>query len=443
MEDASAPAAAPTEERSHGKLPRSFLAFECVPFRWLAASHLSFFLAMQGQLLVRSLLAWELTGSELALAWVNLAIAVPMVFGAFIGGAVIDRVERRRLVMLSQLLILANEVLVLLLLAAGRLAFGHLLATSFVLGLMFPFVMPTRMAMVYALVGRARLGNAMALQAGAMNVARVLGPAMTGILIPLIGLQGAYVTAISLYLISTAAMLMVPASHPEARERQGLLKEVGYSFTYVARHRSILLCLVFGLFPMLLAMPIFSLLVVFADEVWQAGESGLGMLMATLGGGGILGALWVARLGDNIRRSRFMMLASLAFGAVLAAFSLSPWFGLALALLLVANVFANISQTLNNTIIQLLAHDEVRGRMSSLVLISFGLTPLGVLPIAWFSELYGVAVTVFSACLLLCLIVLGFIFFSPTLRGLDAELAERARREAAKEREQDWPTPRA
>ncbi|MEX2367052.1 MAG: MFS transporter [Pseudohongiellaceae bacterium] len=412
------------------RLPRTFIAFESVPFRWLAGSHLAFFLAMQGQLLVRSLLAWELTGSELALAWVNLAIAIPMVFGAFIAGAVIDRVERRMLVMLAQSLILLNESIVLVLLINGKLLFWHLLGTSFVMGMIFPFVMPTRMAMVYALVGRTRLGNAMALQSGTMNVARVLGPAMTGILIPLISLQGAYMVAISLYLISTACMMILPACHPEQREGKSLLMDITYSFTYVASHRNILLCLVFGLFPMLLAMPVFSLLVVFADQVWQTGESGLGMLMATLGGGGILGALWVARLGANIRRARFMMAASLVFGILLACFSLSPYFALALLLLLSANVFSNISQTLNNTIIQLLAHDEVRGRMSSLVMISFGLTPLGVLPIAFASEKFGITVTVFTACILLCFIVLGFFLFSPTLRKLDEELAARDTREA-------------
>src|SRR5690606_16701623 len=193
-----------------------------------------------------------------------------------------------------------------------------------------------------------------------------------------------------------------------------------------------LLCLVFGLFPMLVVMPVFNLLVVFADEVWNTGETGLGLLMAMLGLGGILGSLWVARLGDEVRRTRFMLHASLLFAALLAVFSISPWFPLALLLLLVANVFSNIGQTLNQTLIQLLAHEEVRGRMSSLLMVSFGLTPLGVLPIAYFAEIHGIDITVFVSCLLLIVVVLGFQFFSPTLRSLDARMAEAARRDAAK-----------
>src|SRR5690554_1246894 len=131
---ATPPGGAPTIAK---RPPRSLAAFESIPFRWLVGSLMTFFLAMQGQMLVRSLLAWDLTHSELSLAYVNLVIAVPMVFGSFIAGAVIDRVERRRLVMLSQTIVLLNEVLVLVLLISGHLEYWHLLATSFILGMTF------------------------------------------------------------------------------------------------------------------------------------------------------------------------------------------------------------------------------------------------------------------------------------------------------------------
>jgi len=410
------------------RMPRGFAAFESVSYRWLIGSLLAFFLSMQGQFLVRSLLAWELTHSELALAWVNLVVAVPMVFGSFIAGALIDRVERRRLVIGAQLIIMANELLVLVLLVTGHLAFGHLLATSFVMGLLFPFVMPTRTAMIYGLVGREKLGNAMALQAATLNVARILGPASVGMLIPLITLEGAYVTSISLYLVSTFAMLKLPPSHPEQHSGKSLLKDVSYSFTYVAQHREILLCLLFGIFPLLLAMPLYSMLVVFADDIWLVGETGLGMLMATVGIGGITGSLVVARMGDHDRRARWMVLAALLFAVLVAGFSLSPSFYLALVLLLGANLFSNISQTLNNTLVQLLAHNEVRGRMSSLMMLSLGLTPIGVLPIALAAERFGIAWTMFVGCMILIAVVLAMYFSSPTLRGLDNKLkVERVR----------------
>lgn len=420
-EDASA--------RPARRLPHSLASLESIPFRWLAGSLLTFFLSMQGGFLVRSILAWDLTHSEMALAYVNLVIALPMVVGSFIAGAVIDRTERRRIVIGAQAVIVAAEILVLALMLLGLLEFWHLLATSFVMGVMYPFIMPTRTAMVMGLVGREKLGNAMALQTAAQNIARVMGPTLIGALIPLTSIEIAFVASICLYVASTLAMFRLPQSHP-TRSGRSLFKDVAYSFTYIGQHRPILLTVLFGILPLLLTLPVFSLLVVFADEVWMAGEGGLGMLMAMIGLGGVAGSLIVARFGSNQTRGRWMIWSGIAFCVLLAAFSESPSFLLALALLLCANVFSNISITQNNTIIQLLAHEEVRGRMSSLMMLSMGLTPLAVLPVAYASEIYGVPNTMLAACVILMAVMLALYFFSPTLRKLDAIIIRRQQADA-------------
>lgn len=405
-------------------MPRGFEAFACVPFRWLIAASLSFFLAMQGQILVRSLLAWELTQSELSLAWVNLVVALPMTGVSFLAGAIIDRVERRRLLMIAQILIMINELALLMTMLLDRLNFPMLLVSSFLMGVLFPFVMPTRAAMSYGMVGRELLGNAMALQSATMNVGRIVGPAVTGALIPFLTLNGSYVVAISLHLVATLITLRLPRSFPEQKSKKPLLADMAYSFTYIGKHRPIMLVLLFGLFPLLLALPAHSMMVVFAEDVWKVGERGLGMLMAMVGAGGISGAVIVARLSDGTRRTKWMLVAASMFAVFLAMFSLSPWFGLALVLLLGANLFADISQTMNNTIVQLLAHNEVRGRMSSMMMLSMGLTPLGVIPVAFAAETFGVASTMFVASLLLLGIVVLFFVASPTLRRLDKTLGQ-------------------
>ena len=402
-------------------MPRSFTALESIPFRWLVSSLGTFFLAMQGQLVVRSLLAFELTGSTMALAMINLVIATPMSLGLLFSGAIIDRVERRGLTIISQTVVLINELIVLILLMMGVLEFWHLLATAFVLGINFPFLMPTRTAMIYSLVGREKLGNAMALQATSLNVARILGPAGMGLLIPLITMEGAYLVSIMLYGFSILAMLKLPKSYPENKERKGFLDDVTYSFKYVANNRAILLCLIFGLFPMLLALPIISFLVVFTESVWGVSETALGVMMGSVGVGGIIGSLLVARLGDTMKRARVMMYAAIVFAIFLSGFSISPYYLLALPLLLASNIFANMSQTLNQTLVQLLADNEVRGRMSSLMMLTVGLTPLGVLPVAYFAEIYGIANTMFVACIMLVLVVIAFFSLSSTLRNLDKD----------------------
>ena len=411
------------------RMPKGFEALACLPFRWLIGALLCFFLGMQGQLLVRSLLAWELTHSELSLGYVNLVVAVPMVLMSFFAGAIIDRVERRKLLIITQLLIMANELLLLTLIMLGQLTFPVLLGSSFLMGVLFPFVMPTRAAMVFGMVGRDLLGNAMALQSATMNVGRIVGPAVTGALIPLLTLKGAYAVAILLHLIATVTTFKLPLSYPEHKAKKSLLGDMLYSFTYIGQHRPIMLVLLFGLFPLLLMLPAHSMLVVFADDVWRVGEDGLGLLMAMVGAGGISGAFIVARFGNPLSRTRWMLATAALFGVVLAVFTQSPWFYLALVLMLCASMLNDITQTMNNTIVQLLAHNEVRGRMSSMMMLSLGLTPLGVLPVALAAERFGVAYTMFFACLIMLVIVALLYGLSPTLRHLDARMAAQQRQE--------------
>jgi MFS family permease len=402
-------------------MPRSFAALESIPFRWLISSLGTFFLAMQGQMVVRSLLTYELTGSPFALAMVNLVVAIPMSIGLLFSGTIIDRVEQRNLTIISQIIVLINELIVFLLLVSGKLEYWHLLATAFVLGVNFPFLMPTRTAMIYPLVGREKLGNAMALQATSLNIARIVGPAGIGLLIPLTSMAGAYLFSILLYVFSIYAMFMLPKSYPENRTKKGFMEDVTYSFKYVVRNRAIFLCLIFGLLPMLLAITVVNLLVVFTESIWGVGETALGIMMASVGVGGIIGSLLIARLGDTMKRARVMIYAAMIFAIILAGFSMSPYYILALPLLMLANIFANMSQTLNQTLIQLLADNEVRGRMTSLMMLSVGLTPLGVLPVAYFAEIYGMDIAMFIACTLLFLAVLAFYMLSTTMRHLDED----------------------
>ena len=412
------------------RLPQSIISLESVPFRWLSASMLTFFLSMQAGFLIRSLLAWDLTHSELSLAYINLDIALPMMVGSFIAGAVIDRMERRRIVIVGQTLIMLAEITVLVLMFLEILEFWHLLATSFAMGVIYPFIMPTRTAMVMNLVGRERMGNAMALMTASQNIARVVGPSLAGGLIPFIGLKGTFIVSLVLYAASTLTMFALPKAVPVPTGRS-LLRDVAYSFTYIGQHRPMLLTVLFGILPLLLTLPVFSMLVVFTEDVWQTGETGLGILMAMIGLGGITGSMLVARLGDHRRRGRWMVISAVVFAVLLAGFTLSPSFTLAALLLLVGNVFANISITQNNTIVQLLAHEEVRGRMSSLMMLSLGVTPLAVLPIAFASEIYGVAHTMFAGCLILLSVILLLYACSPTLRRLDHKIAERRTEEDA------------
>lgn len=398
----------------------AIVSLESPQFQRIFASNLTFFLAMSGQGIVRPWLAFQLTDSALALGLVSAAVAVPMLFLAPFGGVLADRVERRRLIMSAQALAIASEVITLALLVTDQLQFWHLVMTAGMMGCAFPLIMPARQAIVVNIVGKRGLGAAVALNMAGVNVTRVVGPAIAGFLIPVIEVKGVYIMNLSLYVIALLVMTRVRRVPPPAEaSAQSIKKNLVDGFHYVWSNRLILILLIYGLVPMFLAMPFQALLVIFARDVWQTGSSGLGILNAAAGIGAVVGSVYVASRGPETGRLRLMMISVVAFGTLLALFAGSPWFLPAVGLIFLANIFASIFGTLNNTAIQLLIPDSVRGRISSFLMMSFSLPLLGTLPVAAAAQRLGAPMAVGIASILAVLAALAFYFGSQKLRELD------------------------
>lgn len=422
----------PVVEVSQPPAGGPFASLHHQQFRWLYASNIAFFFAMNGQFLVRSILAYELTGSKLALGAINLMVAIPMLVVSPFGGVIADRVEKRNLIMVGQGLLLFNELIVLVLLLTDRLEFWHMLVVVFFMGCLFPFIMPARQAIVANIVGRQGMSNAMALQMGGMNAARVVGPVLAGGIVALTNVKWVYVMAVVLYGLALLSMTRVSRSHPAPGAGQKpVLSELLGGIRYVASDPPVRVLMILSIVPILLAMPFQSLLVVFAVDIWKVGDGGLGLLQAFAGVGGILGSFYVAWAGESPRKLRLMMSSLLAFAGTLFLFAFSPWFLVALPLVLVADVFANVFNTTNGTIIQMLIPDEVRGRVMSLMMMTFGLTPLGTLPVSAMAEAFGVRVAVASASLATAVLALVIFFASRALRQIDVTSRDAAEAERA------------
>ena len=408
--------------KAAGRKPSGFDVLSIPQFRWLFVGNVAFFFAMQGQMLTRTILAWDLTGLAQSLAYINLVVALPMIFASMIGGDVTDRVERRQLIIVGQCLITCNEIFILTMLLLGQLEFWHLLCTAFVAGCAFPFIMPARMAITVNVVGPDRIQSAMAVSGGAMNLSRVVGPAMMGVIISEFSVIAAYVVSTILYASAVFCMFFVKrnkAVQPDGGKKP-LLADIIYGFQYVSLNKPVLVCLMFGLVPMFLAMPFQNLLVMLVEQTWQVGESGLGILMGAGGVGGVLGSIWIARRGDRSERLRLMVVTVIGFALFLAVFTQTSVFYLALLPLVLANLCASAFQTVNNATIQILVDDSVRGRMSSFMMMSFGLTPLGVFPMAVAADHIGAANAILGACVALMIITVAFVGLSRTLRAIDS-----------------------
>jgi len=311
-----------------------------------------------------------------------------------------------------------------LLLLAGELEFWHLLTLAALSGGAFPFIMPARTAIVANVVGLQRLPSAMALNMAGVNATRVLGPAMAGFSISTLGIEATYALGFTLYVLALACLLPLHRSTPpESAREQSILRNLTDGFRFVREERLIMMLLIFGLVPMFLAMPFQNLLVVFAEEVWQQGAAGLGLLSAAAGLGGIAGSGLVAWRPNPKRRARRMLWSAVAFGAFLLLFALSPWFLLALPLVFIANVFVSVFGTLNNTAIQVLIPDHVRGRISSILMMSFSLPLLGTLPMGALAEVSGAPTAVALTATLAVVAALVLFATSSELRKLDGRMS--------------------
>jgi len=371
------------------------------------------------------MITYDLTESPLDLGLVNFAVAIPMMLASPFGGVVADRVERRRLILIGQAALIASETMIFALLVTGDLQFWHLIVAATLMGCIFPFTMPARAAIVVDIIGKRGLQNAMALSMGGMNATRILGPTISGLLVPVLGLTGALSFGISLYAIAFLCLFGVNRSHPgETARDKSVGSDLVEGFRYMGQNRLVLALMVFGILPMFLAMPFQTLLVIFSEDVWAVGARGLGVLYAISGIGGLLGSIYVAQLDESRGRLRTMIFTLIGFSSFLFAFALSPWFLLALPLVLIANIFSSIFGTLNNTAIQVLIPDNVRGRISSFMMMSFGITPLGTLPMAAVAERWGAPTSVAMAAILVLLVTIIFYVSSSSLRTVDGRTRE-------------------
>lgn len=387
-------------------------------FRWLLAGNTAMFFGVFGTILLRSLVAWEITGDEMALAHINLISAVCMFATSLISGTLIDRYERRHFLIFAQCIIIVAEGSILALLIVGQLSFPLLLFSATASSIAFPFVMPARTAMLVEAVGKMKLARATALMTAGVNLARMISPALFGIAADLAGFVFCYAMILGLQLLSMVFTLCLRRYPPEEGHRQGFVRETLAGFRYVVAHPSIGLCILFGILPLLVVIPLQSLMVVFVDEIWDQGGSGLGIMMAATGIGGVVGSLGITLLREG-SLAKPMVGGTLAMGAVLLFFAHLPSFALAVVAIFAIYAASVLSQTLVHTAVQLMSEDYIRGRITTLTMMSISIAPVGTLLMAWSTKQIGAPWTMTGAGLMLILAVLLVWWLVPSFRRID------------------------
>ncbi len=345
--------------------------------------------ATQMQMLVRGYLTYELTESATLVGIVGAGGSLPVLVFALFGGALADRMERRRLIQIGQ----AASVLIALSVGMGVLfdmiAWYHLFTAAVLQGVMWSFLAPARQAFVPQLVGTQNLGNAIALTASGMSATAVIAPAIAGILYGAVGPAPVYFVITALAFVSVLLTTSIPKTPLERTgTKPPMLTDIKEGLQYIWRSPFILTLLLFGLSSVLIVMPYRMLLPVYVVEVYGRGSESLGLLLSLVGLGSLAGSLMVASVG-KWQRGLLLIGGGFAAGAALLMTSVIPIYLVAAPFMLFLGLGDAGNRALNQTLIMENMEDQYRGRVMSLWMMNFGLMPLGILPASFIADLFG------------------------------------------------------
>ncbi len=358
------------------------------------------------QTMAQSWLVFSLTRSAFLMGLTGFLSYLPVSFFALAAGVYVDRSVKRNLLLVTQVCFMVLALVLAILVGTGTVAIWHVIVIATLNGFILSFDSPARQAMVVELVGRQHLTNAIALNSAAFNSARVIGPAVAGFLIALIGTSGCFfVNAVS-YLPVLAALAWIKP-HPVARRgnRSSVFSDMRESVLLIKHNRFLLFLLALVGLVSTFGVSYVVLMPIFAQEVLKSGAMGLAMLMSSSGAGALIGVLNVARPRQERAKSRLLRVSVMIFFLSAMVFAVSANMWLSCVLLMLAGIGIAGSMALVNSMIQLSIPDSHRGRIMGLFMMMFmGFIPFGNLLFGALAQAFGAQEVVFFASLA-CLLV--------------------------------------
>jgi len=382
-----------SEPRS--RVPAMFRALRYRNYRLFFSGQIVSLIGTWMQGVALSWLVYRLTGSSLLLGVVGFAGQIPVFLLAPIGGMVADRRSRYRIVTTTQTLAMLLAFVLAALTLLGHIKVWEIMVLASSLGLVNAFDIPTRQAFIVEMVNPQDLVNAIALNSAMVNGARILGPAMAGVLVAAIG-EGwcFFANGVSYIAVIVGLLLMVVTPRPRDSRRSGF-ESLVEGFRWVARTAPIrALLLLLGLVS-LTGMPYMVLMPIFADRILHSGARGLGLVMGAAGVGALTGTMMLAARQGVRGLGRWVMLAAMGFGISLILFSMSHWFWLSIVLVMPAGFSMILQMASSNTLIQTMVPDELRGRVMAVYSMMFmGMAPFGALLAGAIAQQVGAPLTV-------------------------------------------------
>jgi len=382
---------------------------------------LGMFISLIGTWVQNIALSWlvfQLTNSAFLLGLVGFLGSIPVFLLAIFGGVLADRVNKRDILIFTQVFFMILAFLLAVLTQFKLITPVQIMFIALTNGMIMAFDAPARQSIVVEMVGKEHLFNAIALNSVSFNSSRIIGPAIAGLLISAIGMSGCfYLNGLSFCAV-IAALFWIKFPKCVTASSNSAVRDLKDVLVFVRTRRMIL-----ALLSMVAAVSLFGisyviLMPVFAKDVLHAGVKGLGILMSSTGLGALAGALILAQLGNFRYKGKLLIYAGFLFSASLIVFSLSRSYFSALFSLIFVGSSSVMAISLVNTLLQINVPDKLRGRLMSLFMITFaGITPFGNLIAGTLAQYLGVSVALLlSGCICAVLFLTINIFFAEIKR---------------------------
>jgi len=362
------------------------------------------------QIVAQGWLIYRLSHSAFLLALDQFLAGIPIFLFSLIGGVVADRVERRKILLISQYIQMASATILTILVALGWVHVWEILCLSFVSGLAQAFGGPAYQALIPTLVDREDMPNAIALNSIQFNLAVTIGPALAGITLAKLGEKWCFgLNAVS-FLAPVISLSMISARFLPPKSAESMFNSLKQGIQFIKQQGAMVALIALAFLMTFLSMPMRTYIPVFVKDIFHRGPETYGNLLSLMGVGSICGSLMVAGLGNISNKGRFALLTLIFMGAGISGFSLSKLLPFSYAMLVLVGasmmaVFATVT-----SLVQLIVTNEMRGRVMSVYNCAFrGGMPMGNLVSGWLVPAFTAPIVLSVNGLLLVLVAIYFL----------------------------------
>ncbi len=400
-------------------LSRIFKAFSYPNYRLLWFGAFTSSIGTWMQQVAQSWLVFEMSKSPFMLGLDAFLGQLPIIMFSLVGGVIADRMDRRRLLLVSQYVQMTSAFLLTVLIATGLIRVWHILALSFVVGTAQAFGGPAYQALVPSLVSKEDLPNAIALNSIQFNLARVIGPVLGGVALTRFGSAWCFgLNGVSFIAVVISLLLLNTDFRPSAAT-VSILTSMKEGFGFIRNQGAMLGLIALAFCMTLFAFPMLTFLPVFAKDVFHGGPKVYTILLSTSGVGSVVGALSVAALG-NIKSKGLLALGGLtALGLCITGFSLSRNLFLSCILVFFCGAMIMVGFSMISSLVQLITANEMRGRVMSVYNVAFrGGMPIGSLTTGYLVQFYSAPLVVTANGLLLAVVAIYFLMVQRKVAAL-------------------------